>query len=302
MPLSADNILDRIKLKSEVVKWRTLTIVIATLLAVVLVAKSSNLYKAGADSIARVSIEGIILENRDRDAKLEEIKNNNRIKAVILYINSPGGTIVGGENLYYAIRSISEVKPVVAVMGSIAASGGYMTAIAADYIVARTGTITGSVGVILESFEVTELAKKIGINPIMLKSGELKGSPSPFEKPNPKAEKVLMDSVQDSYNFFVDLVKDRRMLSEQNIAVIADGRVFTGKQALANKLIDSLGGEKEAIGWLAKEKNIDTKLPVKDIDLEPEKKLWEKIYTKVMGSNAYIAEFSGSGIMALWRP
>jgi protease-4 len=304
MSLSADSLLDRVKLKAQVKKWRTLTIVVAALLAFSIVAKSFKLSEGHSDSIARVAVEGIIFEDNERDKKLEDIKNDKKIQAVILYVNSPGGTIVGSESLYLAIRDIAEVKPVVAILGDVAASGGYMTAIGADYILARSGTITGSIGVMLQSFEITELAKKLGVNFVTFKSGELKGSPSPTERVTPKVESVLNESIKDSYNFFVDLVKSRRMLSPTKISEITDGRIFTGRQAEKNKLIDGLGGEKEALLWLEKEKNINTKkLPVKDIDLEPEELLIDKLYTKVMGSkSSLLSDFSGSGIMALWNP
>jgi protease-4 len=301
MTLSADNLLDRMRLKSQVVKWRSLAIAIATLLVASFVMRSFNL--EGQDSIARISVEGIILEDRDRDKKLDEVKRDDNIKAVVVYINSPGGTIVGGEDLYLSLRSIAEKKPVVAVMGDVAASGGYMAAIAADRIYARSGTITGSVGVLLQSFEVTELAKKVGVNLITFKSGELKASPSPLEKVTPKAEAVINASIQDGFNFFVDLVKDRRMLPPEIIAEISDGRIFTGRQAIQSKLIDALGGENDAIEWLHQEKNIDAKLPVKDVDWKQEKMLLDRIYSKVMSSgSSYMSEVLGNGIMAVWKP
>jgi protease-4 len=302
MSLSADNLLDRMRLKSQITKWRGLAIALGVLLLCSLVVRSFSL-KGEGDNIAHISVEGIIVEDRDRDKKLEEIKNDDHVKAVVVYINSPGGTIVGSEDLYVSLRDIAAKKPVVAVLGSVAASGGYMAAIASDRIFARSGTITGSVGVLLQSFEVTELAKKVGVNLLTFKSGELKAAPSPLEKVTPKTERVINESIQDGFHFFVDLVKERRMLPAENIAEISDGRIFTGRQAMQSKLIDDLGGEKEALEWLRKEKNIDAKLPVKDVDWQQEKMFLEKFYSKVMGSSSsYVAGIAGSGIMTMWKP
>src|SRR5262249_34918350 len=147
-------------------------------------------------------------------------------------------------------------KPVVAVMRSIAASAGYMVALAADHIVAREGTITGSIGVLIETAEVTELAEKIGIKPVLVKSSPLKGTPSPFEKTTPEAERVIRDVVNDFYNRFVDMVAERRALPRDRVVQLADGRVYSGRKAAEDKLIDGIGGEDEAVKWLVTEKHI----------------------------------------------
>jgi protease-4 len=303
MILSVDSLLDRMRLKAQITKWRSATIAIGVLLLALLGTKTFK-NEDKTDNIARIEIEGIIMEDHERETRLENIKNDDHIKAVIVYINSPGGTIVGGETLYLSLRDIASVKPVVAIMGSMAASGGYMAAIAADHILARSGTITGSIGVLLESFEVTELAKKIGVNMQTFKSGELKGSPSPLEKTTPAVEKMINESIKDGYSFFVDLVKERRPLPEKDVAQITDGRIFTGRQAVANKLVDGLGGEAEAVKWLQTEKKVDPALKVKEVELKEEKDFLEKVLSNVTASKApYMAEVFGSGgMMSLWKP
>ncbi len=299
MALSADNLIDRIRLKSEVIKWRSLAIVIAVLFAVSLAA--APFAGMTGDSIARISVDGIILENRDRDLKLTDIKNDKHVKAVNVYVNSPGGTMVGGENLYHSLREIAAEKPVVAVMGSVAASGGYMTAIAADRIFAHAGTITGSIGVIMQSAEFTELAKKMGVNFLTFKSGELKASPSPFEQLTPKTAQVINTSIADSFNTFVQMVKDRRPVSEADIRTFSDGRIFTGSQAVENHLVDELGGEDAAVKWLRSERNISAKISVKDIDLDAEKPWMEKISSRIMGGDSAILT-KLNGMTTLWSP
>jgi len=302
MPLSADALLDRMRLKSEIVKWRTLAIVAATLLAAAIIVRASGVSNPSGDHIARINIDGIILEDQQRLEKIKKLKKNNNVKAVIVYINSPGGTMVGGETLYTTLRELSAAKPTAAVMGSLAASGGYMAALGADKIFAHAGTLTGSIGVIMQTAEVSDLTDKIGITFNTFKSGDLKGEPSPFEKLSPKVEDVINRSIEDSYDFFVDLVKERRHIANENIAKIADGRIFTGRQAMKNDLVDSLGGENAAINWLATEKNIDRNLPVKDIKMDDLPMWARQLSSKYLGGIFTKARGDLNGLLALWEP
>lgn len=301
MPLSADSILERMKLKSSLNKWRALSIISIIILAIIIFPQAGgNVSALNSDYIARIEVDGIIMEDNARDGIIRELAKNNNVKALIVYINSPGGTMVGGDMLYNAILEVSKVKPVVAVMGSLAASGGYMTAIAADYIVANPGTITGSIGVMLQSAEFTDLAAKAGVNFITFKSAELKGSPSPFEKVSDKARSAIQSSIDDSFNIFVDMVKERRKLSRDKVLELADGRIYTGRQALKNKLVDANGGEEEALAWLHKN-DIDAKLPVKDVETKKEKnKLLKQLSSSLGISNPFEA-VSSSGLMTIWN-
>jgi protease-4 len=259
--------------------------------------------KISKDHIARVDITGIILEDRFRDQRLEELKSDKNAKAVIVYINSPGGTIVGGETLYNSLREISQVKPVVAVMGSVAASGGYMTAIAADRIFARSGTITGSIGVMMQTAEFTDMADKLGIKFLTFKSGDMKGLPSPMEKLDQKTAAIIDAGVADGFDFFINLVKERRKLTEENLKKISDGRIFTGRQALEQNLVDELGGEDEAVTWLVSNKKIVPNLKIKDIQIQNKDDLFSRMYAKVISSNnSYVSKIMGEGIVAIWNP
>ncbi len=234
-------------------------------------------------------------------AKLAEEKS---VRAVIVNINSPGGGIVGSEMLYHDLRAIASKKPIVVVMESVAASGAYMAAVAADYIIAYNGTLTGSIGVIMESPEVTELAQKIGVKFNSFKSSPLKASPSPFEKTSPEVQKVVMSSINDSFLFFSELVKERRekRLNEKFLNEIFDGRVFTGRQALAVGLIDQIGGQEDALLYLEANK-IDTKnLPVEKVDIiEKEEQFLEKFMGYLPFFSSVKSNNSGNKIMAIMQ-
>ena len=302
MALTPDSLLDRMKLKKSIFFWRTFAIVAVVLILIILGVENNNDgLSVPTDHIARIAVEGVIFENKDHDKVLKNIKEDSHAKALIVYINSPGGTIVGGENLYDNLREIAKIKPVVAVMGSLAASGGYMAAIAADRIYAKAGTLTGSVGVLMQSFDVTELGKKIGVEFTTYKSGKLKATPSPLEKTSPEAVRVLNESIADSFDLFLGMVVERRSLSQKEIDIIKDGRVLTGRQALALKLVDELGGEEDAVKWLQNEKKIDKTLKVIDVELDTEKKFLEKLMSKVSDEVIPLARLRSGGMLVMWN-
>jgi protease-4 len=260
-------------LRSKVHKWKNISILLVIfvlMLAVKLVFGHGLTDKVvEGDYIASIKIEGAIFEDDFRDEVLEKLAANNSVKAVIVTINSPGGGIVGSEILFHYLYKISRAKPMVVVMESLAASGAYMAAVASDHIIAHNGTLTGSIGVLLESPEVTDLAKKIGVSFNTYKSSPLKGSPSPFEKPSNIVNRVISESIADSYHFFVSLVRARRgdriNKNFQNIAF--DGRVFTGRQALQIGLVDEIGGKDQAMIYLANQKVDVKKLPIKKVEI-----------------------------------
>jgi protease-4 len=271
---------ERKKLKQQLINWKiACVLLIAAVMAgakVILTNESSFGLSQKQNYIGSVYINGIILEDKKRNEKLKKIYNNDNIKALIVYINSPGGSTGGSEELYSALRKMSIKKPVVAVMNTLAASGGYMTAIAADYIVAHNLTITGSIGVLWQNTEITNLAEKLGITFNSFKSGPLKAVPNMTEKVTPEVEEAVMSSIKDSYDYFVSLVSERRKLPKDRVIQIADGRIYTGRQAYELKLVDQLGGVDEALKWLHEERKIDTALKVFDIELKP-KTLMQKI-------------------------
>jgi len=217
-------------------------------------------------------------------------------------INSPGGTVVGGEALHRTLLKVGKNKPVVAVMGDLATSAGYMIAIAADHIVAREGTITGSIGVLFQTAEVTELLAKIGITVDSIKSGPLKAEPSPFEKLTPEARRATQQLVDDMFDMFVGMVASQRRMSLPEARALADGRVFTGGMALKNGLIDAIGGEEEARHWLAEKKGIDVSLPVRKLRIRREVEDWLGHVAQLARKTVFSERLTLDGLVSVWHP
>lgn len=200
--------------------------------------------------IARLDIAETIYLDHERDQLIADMAADENVRAVILHVNSPGGTVAGSEALYENLRALAAEKPVVSVMGEVGASGAYLAAIAADHVVTRGNTLTGSIGVILEYPDMTGLMDRIGIGLVTLRSSETKAGPSPF-RPLSAAERAVEEAmIADSYQWFRGLVADRRDLSGAALDAVADGRTFTGRQALDAGLVDELGGEDAARAWL----------------------------------------------------
>jgi protease-4 len=196
---------------------------------------------------------------------INALADNNQVKAVILSIDSPGGSVSGGETLHDAIARVAAKKPVVVTMGSLAASAGYMIAVPAQRIFAREATLTGSIGVLLETGEVSGLLGKIGISALVVRSGPLKDEPSLVRPTSPEGKEVLQGLVNDMYDQFVEMVAAGRHIDMEKVRSLADGRAYTGRQALRLGLVDAIGGEREAKDWLASDKGIPANLPVEDI-------------------------------------
>jgi protease IV len=271
MSLDADVIVDRRRIRRKLTFWRLAAalIAIAAIVTVGLVATPggrSTLTTAG--SIARVNIEGLIRSDQNRVEALERLENS-RAAAVVVHINSPGGTTAGSEQLYDALLRLKAKKPLVVVVEGLAASGGYITAIAADHIVAQQSSLVGSIGVLFQIPNFTELMKTVGVKVEEVKSSPLKAAPNGFEPTSPEARAALESLVKDSYSWFRGLVKERRGMDEALLEKVADGRVFTGRQAVELKLVDQLGDEKTAIAWLVAQKGVKPDLPVRDYRLSP---------------------------------
>ncbi len=245
--------------------WRFAAL-IAVLLAVgALIAKSDEgLGEPHGKHIARLSISGFITDNRKQQELLGKIAKASRVKALILRINSGGGSTTGAEALFEAVRKVAEKKPVVAVLGTVAASGAYATALAADHIVARGNTITGSIGVIIQWPDIEKMLQKVGVKYREVKSSPLKASPSPFAAPDEKSLEITRAMVLDSYEWFRDLVAERRKFEKAKASRLADGRIYTGRQALGQGLVDAIGGESKAREWLNSEHEISKDIKIKD--------------------------------------
>ena len=259
----ADDIIDRRRLRRKLTFWRAMALVVVVLAVAAFSswAMRDRLSGAGGTHIAKVKIEGTIVEDEELLERLERIGEADSVKGVILSIDSPGGTTVGGEAIYEAVRKLAEQKPVVAQVGTLAASAGYMIASATDHIVARQSSIVGSIGVLVQFPDVSELMAKIGVKVEGVKSSPLKAEPSPFTPTTDEERAMLRALVMDSYDWFVGLVEERRPLSRAEVLAVADGSIFTGRQALERKLVDGLGGEEEAVAWLAT-KGVEAELSV----------------------------------------
>src|SRR3989441_469248 len=324
MSLDADTIVDRRRMRRKLTFWRVGAIIVAIGAVVAggaaLRAPGTDVLIAGTGgSIARVTITGLIRTDLQRVEALERL-GKSRARAVIVHINSPGGTTAGSEQLHDALLRLKEQKPLVVVIDGLAASGGYITAIAADYIVAQETSLVGSIGVLFQYPNVTDLLKTLGIKVEEIKSSPLKAAPNGFEPTSPEARAAIEAIVSDSYAWFRGLVKARRQLDDAALDRVADGRVFTGRQGMALKLVDELGDERAAVAWLAKEKSIDPKTPVRDYRLRDRLSDLPFLHTAAIatldavglpalarrleewGAVQAIERLNLDGLLALWHP
>ena len=265
MSINADDIIDRRRLRKKVSFWRIATFVILGLTLLGMIAFGANkagLTKTSSDHIAKVTITGVITNDAPMLKLLKELKDDDKVKAVVLNISSPGGSTVGGEAMFEAVRELAKVKPVTTSVGTLAASAGYMIASASDHIVARRSSIVGSIGVLFQYADASELLDKIGVKVKAVKSSPMKAEPNPFNPASDESIAMIDRLIRDSYKWFVDIVADRRNMKEYEVLKLADGSIFTGSQSLENGLIDAIGGEDVAVKWLTEVKEIDESLKV----------------------------------------
>jgi protease IV len=322
MSLDADLIVDRRRMRRKLTFWRVIAIGVIVLAVAGVAALGSN--RAGFTGvrpyIARVTIEGLIRGDRDRVQALDRLARSSLARAVIVHVDSPGGTTAGSEQLYDSLSRLRDKKPLVIVVDSLAASGGYITALAGDHIVAQQTSLVGSIGVLFQFPNFADLLDKIGVKVEAVKSSPLKAAPSGFEPTSPEAKAALESIIKDSYAWFKGIVQDRRHLSDDQLQTVSDGRVFTGHQAIDLKLIDELGDERAALAWLAKEKNVDAKLPVRDYELRGRFSDLPFLHASVValldatglttlahrfgdwGMVAEVERFNLDGLLALWHP
>jgi len=322
MSLDADLIVDRRRMRRKLTFWRVLAIAGIVLGIAGLVALSgirTGLFGV-RPYIARVTVSGLIRGDRERVEALDKLAKSTLARAVIVHVDSPGGTTAGSEQLFDSLSRLREKKPLVIVVDSMAASGGYITAIAGDHIVAQQTSLVGSIGVLFQYPNVADLLGKIGVKVESVKSTPLKAAPDGFEPTSPEATAALNSIIQDSYAWFKGLVQDRRHLTDAELATVVDGRVFTGHQGLDLKLIDELGDERTALAWLGKEKNVDTKLPVRDYELNSRLSDLPFLHAAAvavldaagldvlarqldaLGSVDAMERFNLDGLLALWHP
>jgi protease-4 len=322
MSLDSDAIVDRRRIRRKLTFWRVAAVlgaVVAMVAVGLLATPSTRTALTGSNAIARVKINGLIRSDQTRVEALERLEKSSAA-AVIVHINSPGGTTAGSEQLYDSLMRLKAKKPMVVVVEGLAASGGYIAALASDQIIAQQTSLVGSIGVLFQIPNFSELMKTVGVKVEEVKSSPLKAAPNGFEPTSPEARAALDALVKDSYAWFRGLVKDRRNMDDATLQTVADGRVFTGRQALGLKMIDQIGDEKTAVAWLVAEKKIGKELPVRDFRLTP--RLGDMTFLRATASVAFEAvglaslarqiERTGvadavdrlglDGMLALWQP
>ncbi len=317
MTSETETVLDRRTLRRRVGLWRGLAIGAgaAALAAVAAVWMPGSALET--KHIARVTVEGMITEDRDLLRMLKRLSESSGPQGVILFINSPGGTTTGGEALFEAIRNLSKTKPVVAQFGTVAASAAFITGLAADHIVARGNTITGSVGVIFQWPEVSSLLDKVGVKVNEVKSGPLKAVPSMYEPISPEGRRVAEQMVAESQSWFVNLVRSRRHVATAEIPGLEQGRVFSGREALTYKLVDAIGGEDEAVRYLEDTRSVAKKLSV--VEWRPRRQSdfgwfriaaafagWatgsSEVENQLLNSRTGLSSLMLDGLVSVWQP
>lgn len=320
MSLDADAIVDRRRMRRKLTFWRVGAVVVALIAivgAALLVVPGTRL-TANPQYVARIKIQGLIRNNQDRVEALARLARS-RALAVIVHIDSPGGTTAGSEQLYDALRDLQSKKPMVVVVDGLAASGGYIAALAAEHIVAQDTSLVGSIGVLFQYPNFTDVLKTIGIQVESIKSSPLKAAPSGFEPTSPEARAAIESIVLDTYGWFKGLVKERRQMDDATLARVADGRVFTGRQAMPLKLVDGIGNEKTALAWLEQAKKVPANTPVRDYALTPRFSEFSFIHLAAWtfetvgltvvsrrieewGAAGAIERLNLDGLLALWHP
>ncbi|PJI37633.1 signal peptide peptidase SppA [Ferrovibrio sp.] len=308
MSSDTDAWLERRTLARRATRWRIVAVLALLVLALIGLWRldPGNLIAQRQVHVARLEISGVIAENDWWLEKLKEAGEDDRVRAVILYINSPGGSTYGGEALFQAVRQLSEQKPVVSVIGTLGASAGYMVAIAGDYVLARETSLTGSIGVLFQTAEFSKLMEKVGVSAETITSGPLKAEPNPTRPMSPAGRAQIQNMVNETHAWFVDLVASRRDLPRDEVAKLADGRVYSGRAALQSRLIDGLGGVAEARDWLARTHRIPADLPLRDIPSEPPAGLLDglgsRTFATLVGKSLIPERLRLDGLTSLWHP
>jgi protease-4 len=286
--------------------WRILAFVALAIAVIAVAARFAMPNGAVGDRIARVEIDGAIATDAGRLAALKEIGEEAMVKAVIVAINSPGGTTAGGEELYEALTALRAQKPVVAVIKEVGASAAYMTAIATDRIFSRRLSIVASIGVLFQTVNAGKLMQTIGVDLDKVATGPLKAEPDLDEPMSPEVRASLQALVNDSFDWFVDIVAERRGLDRAAVLTLADGRIVTGRQGVEDKLIDAICGEAEAIAWLESDREVAADLPVITYYPLPQQgfgSIWDIILGQARSSLGLPAEgpIVLDGLVSLWQ-
>ena len=270
-------------------------------IVILLVFTASLQFQQKENFIAKITVEGIIKDRNDILEQLKDLDNDQNVKGLITIINSPGGTYVGSKEIHESIKKLSKKIPTVAYMREMATSGGYLVSLSSDRIFGNEGTITGSIGVILQTADISQLLGKLGINPVIIKSGDLKAVPNPAEEIDEKKINYLKDIIKKMQTEFLNLVKKSRDISSSTLDLVSDGRIVTGKQAKDLKLIDAVGTENDALSWLKMEAGLDDDVRVKDLSIQSE--ITELLNFSFLKKKInYLNQNFYNGFIAIWTP
>ncbi|QOF96234.1 signal peptide peptidase SppA [Novacetimonas hansenii] len=314
MAFDADLALERLSLRRRLILWRV--VAVAMFACGLLAISGRGIWGArgdGRDHLVRLRIDGVVgSDTTDTLALIRRARSNPAVKGMLLDINTPGGAVTGGETLHDAIAEFARQKPVAVSMGSLAASAGYMIAVPAQRLFAHHSTLTGSIGVIMQAPDVSGLLDKVGVRVDQLVSGPMKGQPSAVQPLSPQGREMLQGVIADLYDMFVTMVAQGRHLPREKVLELADGRPYTGSQALSLGLVDQIGGEEEAKEWLIRTLHLSETVDVEDMKPRPSFHLdWMRhLLGSVMGIVAESDRLDGlfrpggdlDGAVAIWKP
>ncbi len=304
MTFDADGIVARRRLRRRLAFWRVVAIVVigVAVLGGIAIATGVNPVE-NRSHILRVVVSGIVVSDETILNGLDAAADDDSVSAVLVVIDTPGGTTTGGESIYRELRRINERDvPVVAVIRNVGASAGYMIALSADRIYALETSITGSIGVLLETAEVSGLLERLGVTAETFRSGPLKGQPSPLSPISDQARVATQGLVDDIYTWFLTLFAERRGLTMDVARDLADGRAYTGRQALALDLIDAIGGEREALKWLAETHGIPANTPIIELDREDDSSTFFDLITGLTRKTLLSERLRLDGPISVWHP
>ena len=304
MTTDADGIVARRRLRRWLAFWRVSALVVGAALVLAVVAVVTDFYPiADRPHILRVTVSGIVFDDPSILGGLEQAAEDYATRALLVIIDTPGGTTTGGESIYRELRRISENgTPVVAVIRTVGASAGYMVALAADRIYALETSITGSIGVLLETAEVSKLLDRLGVSAETFRSAPLKGQPSLFQPLDERTRVATQSLIDDVYDWFLEVFAERRGLPVETARGLADGRAYTGRQALSLNLIDSIGGEREALAWLVETQGIPGDTPVIDLERDDNPETFFDLVTGLAKKTLLSERLRLDGLMSVWHP
>jgi protease-4 len=263
---------------------RIFKFLVSLFIGLIIISVIFSFFYARGDKVGVLEIKGLISDSTEINKAIHDFKDREDIKAIVLRIDSPGGAVGPSQEIYKEVKKVKEKnKVVIASMGSVAASGGYYIAAAADQIVANPGTITGSIGVIIEFANVQELLDKIGLKGVVIKSGKFKDTGSPLREMRDEEKNILQGLINDIHQQFVDVVATNRKLDLKEVSDIADGRIFSGVQAKEANLVDELGNLEDAIDLASKLAGIEGK-PQVVYSKRPKTSLFDFVFGKGLGS------------------